>query len=92
MELIHYGDDSVIVNGNTYSFFDFKKLVPFYSVPYGFHTRVYRKGKEHYATNGAVTIRLPLNDAYCDSVCNREGELARLVALLEIEKKKKTIS
>lgn len=88
MELIHYGDETVRVNGKEYSFADLKKLEPNYHVPYGFHTRVYRKGVEHFATDGKTTIRLPVNDPYCDRICNRQGELARLAALLEIEKKK----
>lgn len=88
MELVHYGTEIVRLNGKEYSFADFRKIEPRYSVPFGFHTRVYRQGKEHYITDGSTTLRLSLKDPECDRICNREGELARLVALLEIEKKK----
>lgn len=92
MELRHYGNDTIIINGKEYSFSDFKKLEPKYCAPYGFHTHVYRKGVEHFASDGSTTIYLPLNDPQCDRICNREGELARLVALVELEKQKKTHS
>jgi hypothetical protein len=35
-----------------------------------------------------MTLYLSVNDGYCDAICNREGELARLVALLDLEKQK----
>jgi len=89
MELVHYGRDNLRINGKEYPFSQFLKLEPTYHVPHGLHTRVYRKGIEHYATDGYVTVRLPLHDGYCDRICGREGELARLVALLEIENQKK---
>lgn len=88
MELVHYGVEIVKVNGKEYSYADLKKLEPNYHVPFGFQTRVYRKGVEHYATDGMTAIKLSLNDPYCDEICSREGELARLSALLDIEKKK----
>lgn len=88
MELVHYDLQTVRLNGKEYSFSDFRKIEPNYGVPFGFHTRVYRQGIEHYITDGSTSIRLPLNDEECNRICNREGELARLVALLEIEKKK----
>lgn len=92
MELRHYGNDKIILNGKEYLFSDFLKLEPNYHVPYGFRTRVYRKGIEHFASEGSTTIYMPVNDPVCDRICNREGELARLVALLETEKQKKTRS
>lgn len=88
MELVHYGLEKITLNGNEYLFSDFRKVEPGYQAPFGFSIRVYRKGKEHYASDGMTTVWLPKNDPECDRICNREGELARLVALLEIEKKK----
>jgi hypothetical protein len=88
MELLHYDLETIRLNGKDYSFSDFKKMEPKYTVPYGFPTRVYRRGKEHYITDSSTTLKLPLVDPECDRICNREGELARLVALLEIERKK----
>lgn len=82
MELVHYGNETIRINGTEYPFQDFKKLEPTYSVMYGFHTRVYRKGTEHFITDGFNSLRLPVNDPYCDRICNREGELARLVMTL----------
>jgi hypothetical protein len=89
MELVHYEKKTITINGKEYPFSQFLKLEPNYYVPHGLHTRVYRKGKEHYATDGMITVQLPTHDGYCDRICNREGELARLVALLEIENQKK---
>jgi hypothetical protein len=88
MELIHYDLQTIRLNGKEYQFSYFKKMEPKYTVPYGFPTRVYRRGVEHFITDGSTTLRLPLIDSECDRICNREGELARLVALLEIESKK----
>lgn len=82
-ELVHYGNDVVRINGREYQFEDFKKLEPNYCVVHGFHTRVYRKGIEHFVTDGFNTLRLAVNDPYCDRICNREGELARLIVTLK---------
>ena len=80
MRLVHYGRDGKIqINEHEYEFSDFIRLDPTYSVPWGFHTRVYERGKTHYATDGKNTVHLPLVDPYCDALCNREGELARLI-------------
>lgn len=89
MQLIHYGRETVNVNGREYLFSDLLKIEPKYQVPHGFGTRVYRKDKDHYITDGMMTLYLPLDDPYCNRICDREGELARLVALLELESKKK---
>lgn len=90
MVLIHYGIDKKInLNGTDYLFFDFRKIEPDYSVPFGFHTRVYEKGVRHYVTDGYSLLYLSLNDEYCDRICNREGELARLLVMLEEETKPK---
>ena len=83
--LVHYGTDSIEINGRKYDFSDFLKIEPQYSAPWGFHTRVYKQGEAHYISDGSNTINLPKHDAYCDRICNREGELARLVALLDKE-------
>lgn len=82
MKLIHYGLTSIQVNETTYSFEDFKKLEPSYGVPWGFHTRVYERGVCHYITDGSNTLHLPADDPYCNKICAREGELARLVLTL----------
>lgn len=84
--LIHYDLTTIKLNGREYSFDDFRKIEPSYSAPFGFSLRVYEKGVRHYASDGANPIYLPLNDPYCDAICNREGELARLVVLLQSEK------
>lgn len=90
MILIHYGLDKTInLNGREYLFSDFKKIEPDYSAPYGFPVRVYEQGVRHYATDGSTMIQLPLFDAECDRICNREGELARLLVMIEEEKKPK---
>jgi hypothetical protein len=86
MILIHYGTDTTIqINHNTYSFSDFLKLEPNYSAPHGFHTRVYERGVRHFITDGHNTVHLSLVDCECDRICNREGELARLIATLPRE-------
>ena len=83
MKLIHYGRDTIQLNENSYSFDHFKKLEPSYGVPWGFHTRVYERGVRHYITDGSNTVHLPIDDSYCNRICDREGELARLVLSLE---------
>jgi hypothetical protein len=85
MSLKHYGEGQIYINGNEYCFDDFYKLEPHYSVPFGFSLRVYEKGRTHFVSDGSNTIHLSVNDPYCDAICNREGELARLVALLKSE-------
>ena len=89
MTLIHYGLDKITLNGNEYSFSDFRKVEPDYSSPYGFHIHVYERGVRHYASDGVNTVHLPVIDETCDRICNREGELARLLLMLEEEKKPK---
>ena len=89
MELIHYDNEIIILNGNKYNFSDFKKLEPRYFAPFGFSQRVYRSNKQHYISDGHNRINLPLYDYEMERICNREGELARLVALLKLESKKK---
>ena len=90
MQLIHYGiDKNINLNGREYLFSDFRKIEPDYSVPFGFHTRVYEKGVRHYVTDGYSLLYLSVNDEYCDRICNRQGELARLLLMLEDEKKPK---
>jgi hypothetical protein len=86
-ELRHHDRELVFVNNNQYSFSDFYKIFPRYSVPYGFPVRVYRKGECHYISDGANTIHLPLHDLVCDNICDRQGELERLVAFLQQEDK-----
>jgi hypothetical protein len=83
--LKHYGDSKIIINGNEYSFSDFLKLEPQYTVPWRFSIRVYERGVQHYVSDGSNTMYLSKEDPYCDAICNREGELARLVALLQSE-------
>ena len=83
MKLIHYGTQTVQVNENTYLFDDLRKLEPSYSVPWGFHTRVYERGVCHYITDGSNTIHLRRDDPQCNRICDREGELARLVMTLK---------
>jgi hypothetical protein len=85
MSLIHYDREHITINGNKYEFDDFLKLEPNYSVPWGFAMRVYKRGVQHYASDGSNTIYLPLIDPYCVALCNREGELARLVLRLREE-------
>lgn len=86
MKLIHYEIGGKIqINENEYEFSDFLKLIPSYRVPYGFGTRVYERGVKHYITDGSNTLYLPRVDPYCEAICNREGELARLVARLKAE-------
>lgn len=90
MSLIHYGlDKTISLNGTEYLFSDFRKIEPDYSVPFGFHTRVYERGVRHYVTDGYTLKHLSVNDEYCDRICNREGELARLLVMLEEEVKPK---
>jgi len=84
--LVHYGTEKITLNGREYLFEDFLKIEPSYSAPFGFSVRVYEKGVRHYISDGANSLHLPLHDPYCDAICNREGELARLVALLQSEK------
>ena len=87
MKLIHYGTDGEVqINDNKYRFEDLLKLEPHYSAPHGFGTRVYERGVKHYITDGYNLLYLPSTDAECDRICNREGELARLVARLESER------
>ena len=87
MKLIHYGTDGKIrLNENEYEFSDFLKIEPSYSAPHGFHTRVYERGVKHYITDGHNLLYLPSIDPECDRICNREGELARLVLRLERER------
>lgn len=86
MKLIHHGrNDTIRINNNEYRFCDFLKLEPRYSVSYDFPIRVYEKGVRHYITDGRNTVYLPLDDPYCDKICLREDELARLVKRLERE-------
>jgi hypothetical protein len=86
MKLIHYGTNGTVqINTNEYRFEDFLKLEPAYSAPYGFTTRVYERGIKHYITDGHNLLYLPSTDAECDRICNREGELARLVVRLQAE-------
>ena len=85
ISLIHYDLITIKLNGREYSFEDFRKIEPSYSTPFGFSLRVYEKGVRHYASDGSTTMYLPLNDPYCDSICNSEGELARLVDRLKNE-------
>lgn len=85
MSIVHYDREKVSLNGNSYSFDDFLKLEPQYSVPWGFTIRVYERGVKHYISDGSNTLYLPLTDPYCDALCNREGELARLVQRLREE-------
>ena len=86
MQLIHYGTNGTVqINTNEYRFEDFLKLEPAYSAPYGFNTRVYERGVRHYITDGHNLLYLPSTDAECDRICNREGELARLVVRLQAE-------
>ncbi len=89
MILVHYGFEKITLNGTEYLFSDFRKIEPDYFTPYGFHTRVYERGVRHYASDGVNTIVLPVIDEYCDRICNREGELARLLVMIEEEKKPK---
>jgi hypothetical protein len=83
--LAHYDSGEIYINGSKYSFDDFLKLQPSYCVPFGFHIRVYEKGVKHYISDGANTLYLDKDDPYCNEICNRQGELARLVALLKSE-------
>lgn len=85
MKLVHYDRFKIQLNENSYSFDDFLKLEPNYSVPWGFHTRVYERGVKHYVTDGSNTLYLKPVDPYCDAICQREGELARLVLRLKSE-------
>lgn len=85
VSLKHYGENTISINGNEYLFDHFLKLEPNYCVPWGFPVRVYERGVQHYVSNGNNTMYLPKEDQYCDAICNREGELARLVALLQSE-------
>ena len=84
-EFYHYDDEWVWVNGKQYSFSDFRKLFPKYSVPYGFRIRVFKQGEIHYISDGTTTIRLPISDPLCAEVCSRQGELERLVLFLQNE-------
>lgn len=87
MKLIHYGTGGEVqVNENKYRFEDLLKLEPQYSAPHGFGTRVYERAVKHYITDGHNLLYLPSTDPECDRICNREGELARLVARLESER------
>jgi hypothetical protein len=85
MKLVHYDLNQIEINERKYSFEDFLRVHPTYSAPFGFSIRVYEGGVRHYASDGSNTIYLPLNDPYCDAICNREGELARLVDRLKNE-------
>ena len=80
VSLIHYDRDTIRINGKEYGFADFSKLEPAYSVPWGFPIRVYERGVRHYISDGSNTLYPPKIDPYCDRICSREGELARLVA------------
>lgn len=83
--LIHYGTEKVEINGRSYLWDDFMKVVSDYSVPYGWKTRVYRRGECHYISDGSNSLKLPIISEECDGVCNKEGELARLVLRLKQE-------
>lgn len=83
--LVHYGTEKIELNGTEYGFEDFLKLCPDYCVPYGFKTRVYREGEQHYITDGNNSLYMSKTDKYCNSICDREGELARLVFRLKAE-------
>ncbi len=86
VSLVHYGDEWIELNGRRYSWEDFLKIEPLYSVPYGWKTRVYRCGQEHWISDGVNSLRLPLVWEDGNRICNREGELARLVAFLQSER------
>lgn len=81
----HFNLDTIKINGTEYRFEDFLKLEPNYTVPFGFSTRVYKRDEEHYVSDGSNTLYMRLIDPYCDAICNREGELARLVERLKNE-------
>jgi hypothetical protein len=83
--LIHYGQNTVLLNGREYSWCDFLKVFGDYSVPYGFYIRVYEKGIAHYISDGQNTLYLPKNDMSCDRICAREPELALLLQRLRME-------
>ncbi len=86
MQLIHYGmEGQITVNGRCYPMQHFLKFLPNYSVPFGFHTRIYKRESAHYITDGANTLYLPKVCPYCDDICEREGELARLSVRLQAE-------
>ena len=86
MKLIHYGTGGEVqINDNKYRFEDLLKLEPHYSAPHGFHTRVYEREVKHYITDGHNLLYLPSTDAECDRICNREGELVRLLQRLSAE-------
>ena len=85
ISLKHYDLSEIELNGRIYKFSDFLKLEPNYTVPFGFSKRVYIRGEEHYISDGSNTRYMRLIDPYCDSICNREGELARLVERLKNE-------
>jgi hypothetical protein len=85
VSLKHYDNETIQLNGRPYSFEDFRRIEPSYTAPWGFSVRVYEKGVQHYASDGCNTIRLPLHDSYCDQLCNREGELLRLLERLKSE-------
>jgi hypothetical protein len=84
--IVHYGDEWIELNGRRYHWDDFLKVEPHYTVPYGWKTRVYKRGEVHYISDGQNSLRQPLKCKYCDEVCDREGELARLVAFLKAER------
>lgn len=86
MRLIHHGTGgTVTINDTEYLYADLLKIEPTYCAPYRFHTRVYERGKQHYATDGQNLLYFPLHDPYCERICSREGELSRLVSRLETE-------
>jgi len=83
--LVHYGTEKIELNGTEYEFDHFLKLCPEYSVPYGFSTRVYLEGEQHYITDGFNLLHMRKMDEYCNSICDREGELSRLAYRLKAE-------
>ena len=83
--LVHYGKDKLLLNGREYLFEDFLKLEPDYTVPFGFTTRVYKEGSQHFVTDGFNSLYLRKVDPYCNRICDREGELARLVERIRSE-------
>jgi hypothetical protein len=85
VSLKHYGNGKIHINGNEYEFSDFLKLEPDYCSPWRFPVRVYEKGVQHTASDGYNTIRLSLHDPECDRICDREGELVRLIQRLAAE-------
>lgn len=82
--LVHHGKDKILLNGREYAFGDFLKVCGDYSVPWGFPTRVYERGKQ-VLYHRRIESCLLVENRCAGPWCSQEPELAMLVMRLRAE-------